>query len=400
MSTALALVPRGAYAEPPNARATPVYVLPISTEDSDDQADALTQALRSRVRQVQGWSLLETNLSFDTLAIALRCPPKPDRQCLARIGDQLKADHYMWGTMTHQKANGEVSAEVHLWSRSKGDEVFTETHSDNLKDASDESLKQIAAKLFGRLSGSAPSGTLIVHAGTGTGRVLVDGVAKGVLESGVARVELGKGTHTVAVRVQGYDAPPQQASIPSGGEQEVTFELALTRTPTPVEAAEPSTPFPVRKVLTYAALVAGGGLLVAGGIETGIWVSDELKIHDDRNKTASNYGTQGASCAVVFYGPDGAPNPVPSSSSAATFASNAQDACRLAKDAPNTATLAWVLGGAGAVLLGTGVVLLLTDHHASEPGHDTGTTAQPKARLDVLPIVGLRGGAIDLRVTF
>ncbi|MGD0524874.1 MAG: hypothetical protein ABSE49_07015, partial [Polyangiaceae bacterium] len=87
-----------AHAEPPNARATPVYVLSIWTDDADDQADALTQALRSRVRQAQGWSLLETSQSFETLSIALKCPPKPDAACLQRIGDQLHADHYVWGT--------------------------------------------------------------------------------------------------------------------------------------------------------------------------------------------------------------------------------------------------------------------------------------------------------------
>src|SRR6516164_8095028 len=86
-----------ARAEPPNGRATPVYILTLWTDDSDDQADALTQALRSRVRQASGWSLLETNQSFETLSIALKCPSKPDPPCLQRIGDQLHADHYVWG---------------------------------------------------------------------------------------------------------------------------------------------------------------------------------------------------------------------------------------------------------------------------------------------------------------
>ena len=78
-------------------------MLSLWTDDADDQADALTQALRSRVRQAQGWSLLETPQSFETLAIALKCPPKPDAPCLQRIGDQLHADHYVWGTMARKK---------------------------------------------------------------------------------------------------------------------------------------------------------------------------------------------------------------------------------------------------------------------------------------------------------
>ena len=87
-AAAAVLLPRTARAEAPSAKALPVYVLTISTEDSDDQADALTQSMRSRVRQAQGWSLLETPQSFETLAIALKCPPKPDQPCLQRIADQ------------------------------------------------------------------------------------------------------------------------------------------------------------------------------------------------------------------------------------------------------------------------------------------------------------------------
>src|SRR6516164_1118081 len=96
-TSVLGLAASPSRAEPPNGRATPVYILTLWTDDSDDQADALTQALRSRVRQASGWSLLETNQSFETLSIALKCPSKPDPPCLQRIGDQLHADHYVWG---------------------------------------------------------------------------------------------------------------------------------------------------------------------------------------------------------------------------------------------------------------------------------------------------------------
>src|SRR5690349_6505730 len=111
-------LPRYARAETPSARATPVYVLAVRTDDSDDQADALTLALRARVRVAAGWSLLDTNQSFETLSIALRCPPRPDGACLQRIGDQLKTDKYIWGTMRKRTA-GQVIAELHLWSRGK-----------------------------------------------------------------------------------------------------------------------------------------------------------------------------------------------------------------------------------------------------------------------------------------
>ena len=106
--------PARAADDGPNA--LPVYVLSIRTDDADDQADALTHALRALVRASPHWSLVETTQSFETLSIALRCPPRADALCLQRMGDQLRADRFVWGTMTKQKA-GLVAADIHLWTR-------------------------------------------------------------------------------------------------------------------------------------------------------------------------------------------------------------------------------------------------------------------------------------------
>src|ERR1700722_13636421 len=210
-----------ALAEAPNGKATPVYVLSVWTNDVDDQADALTQALRSRVRQSQGWSLLETSQSFETLSIALKCPPKPDAGCLQRIADQLHADHFVWGTLSKGGA-GQVKALVHLWTRGKSEVEANSTYSDNLKDPSDESLHTIATTLFGSLSGSGAGGTVVVHAGNGGGDVLVDGSPKGALENGVARVDVTAGPHSIGVRVPGFDAPLQNAVVAVGSDQDLT----------------------------------------------------------------------------------------------------------------------------------------------------------------------------------
>src|SRR5579859_3596369 len=91
-STILGLAPLVARADTVSPKTTAVYVLSVWTDDADDQADALTQALRARVRQTPGWMLLDTTQSFETLSIALKCPSRPDAACLQRIGDQLHAD--------------------------------------------------------------------------------------------------------------------------------------------------------------------------------------------------------------------------------------------------------------------------------------------------------------------
>ena len=369
------LLPRAALAEAPSAKAQPVYVLTLSTDDSDDQADALTQTLRSRVRQSQGWSLQETSQSFDTLAIALKCPPKPDAACLQRIADQLKADHFIWGTVS-KGAAGNVKADVHLWSRGKADVEATNIYSDNLKDPADESLRTIATTLFGTLTGAGAGGTVVVHAGNGGGDVLIDGSPKGTLDGGVARVDVPLGHHTIAVRVPGFDSPPQSATVAAGADQELTFALAPSSSP-PSEGGTRSA-FPMRKVLEYGAIVVGGGLLIVSGVETAQWVNDSNQSNTDRQNVPANV-TDVCTTQINHY---------------------AQDACNKSKDAQSVSTLGWVFGGLGAAVLGTGIVLLLTDHSSTESDGSSAAKLVQKPKLDVLPAVGPQGGSVNLSVTF
>jgi hypothetical protein len=373
LGVSMAFGARSAWAEPPNPKATPVYVLSIQTEDADDQAEALTQALRSRVRQVQGWSLLESQQSFETLAIALKCPPRPDQPCLQRIADQLHADHYVWGAMSKKKEPGQVTAELHLWTRGRGNTDAGEGYTENLKEASDPTLLQIASRLFGALTGGVGGGTLVIHAGTGGGTILIDGIEKGTLEGGVARVDVGGGAHTVAVRVAGFEAPLQQTSVSVGAEQEVAFTLAPVGGG-PLDAGAHSS-FPLRKVASYTALAAGVGLLVAGGVEGLAWMSDSNASKNDRKNVPTNITDV---CVDEVN-------------------QSAVDACQKSKNALTVSTLAWVFTGVGVALAGTGIYLLASDGGGSSEPHEPGLG---KTKLQVVPAVGTRGGTVDLRVTF
>jgi hypothetical protein len=361
---------RTAHAEAPNPHATPVYVLSLSTDDVDDQADALTLALRSRAREAPGWSLLESPQSFQTLALALKCPRKPDATCLQRVADQLHADHYVWGTVAHKKGVPEVVAELHLWSRSRGDTQTTTSFSENLKDGSDPSLIKVASRAFGKLTASSASGTLVVHAGTGAGSVMVDGSVKARLEAGVGRVNVGEGSHTVEVRVSGFESPAQDTVIEPGGERELTFTLAPSQQSVEDVAASAAGSFPVGKVLGYGGLVVGAGLLAGAGVAGAVWFNDSSKSTNDRNQVPSSISDV---CTTAT-------------------SPQAEDACRLSKDAKNISTAGWVMGIAGAAIGVTGLVVLLSDHPKDE--RDRG------ASLDVLPSVGTKGGDVVLRLTF
>jgi hypothetical protein len=373
-----------AWAEPANGKATPLYVLSIWTNDVDDQADALTQAMRSRVRQAPGWSLTESNQSFETLSIALRCPPTPNQACLDRIGDQLHADHYVWGTMSKERS-GEVTAELRLWTRGKPQTEATESYNENLKDASDDALRAVAGRLFGKLTSSGNSGTVVVHAGTGAGTVVVDGAAKGRLKDGVARLSLGEGSHAVAVHVDGFTAPPQTISLTDGGDAEITFALSpveatpAAEPPAPeASSQEPSKPFPTRKVIGYSVVVIGAGFLVASGIEGAAWLSDKSDSDQDRTSVPN---TVTDVCAEPV-------NPA------------AIDACQKSKDASSAAKLGWIFAGVGAVLAATGIFLVVGDH-SGEAASDTTAEATPrKPHFDLLPSLGPRAGSVDVRLTF
>src|SRR5262249_36150938 len=172
-----------ANADPPGPRAYPLFVLAIDTDDAEDQADALTTALRSRVRTAQGWSLSETTVTLSMLTAALKCPRIPDAPCLVRIADQLKGDRFVWGHMQQAPGN-RVRVELRLWSRNKPEQHASETYADNLRDFTDDRLLRIAQRLFDRLAGIASTGALVLHAGDANGVIFVDGQRHGMLTNG------------------------------------------------------------------------------------------------------------------------------------------------------------------------------------------------------------------------
>ena len=217
---------RVARADPPTAKTVAVYVLTIWTEDADDQADALTKALRLRVLQAPGWSLIEAAQSFETLAIALKCPPSPDGACLQRIGDQLRADHYVWGIMEKNKATpGGVRAELHLWTRGKPSVTAHAAFSDGLKDPSDASLRAIATELFGQLTGADAA--------------------------------------SVATPIPPR-AEPAVAPLPAPEPPAVASSVS--------SASATGRGFPAQMAIGYTALALGAGALVVSGIEAARWV--------------------------------------------------------------------------------------------------------------------------------
>jgi hypothetical protein len=329
---------RLAYAETPVASTIPVYVLAIWTDDADDQADALTRALRSRVRQTPGWSLQETNQSFETLAIALKCPPRPDLACLLRIGDQLRASHYVWGTMEKKRgAAGEVTTALHMWTRGKPGIETRGVLADGLKDPNDEALRSVAADLFAQLAAAAAPQTISTA-----------GVAPG-------------GAPIVVVTGAGTPRPGTSDAEPSAAAD---------------TAARPESKFTARTALAYSTLAVGVGLLAAATVEAANWISDSNASTDDRKTvpaTVSDVCAERQNVAAV-------------------------DACNKSSDATKASALGWVFAGAGAGLVATGIWLVVTEHPGKKASDEASTAS--RSRFDLVPSLGPRSGSVGVRITF
>lgn len=364
-----------------SAQGKPVQVVSIDSDDAEDQADAFTGALKSRVRAQPGWQLGDSSSSLGPLLMALKCPPKPDAPCLGRMGDQLKTDRFFWGTMKKSAGGKSVTLELHVWARGKADQSVTETYSDNLKDQNDETLRKIAAKLFEKLAGvggtavvPTSGGTVLiaVHVNVDEGTVFVDGLEKGKINHGVASVEVPVGPHEIEVRSEGKNPASQKITAATGPETSITLELTPA---TPLPPPGPSKPFPVKKVIGFS--VAGLGV-VAGiiGIVEGVSFIDAQGKNDKDHNNVKNKGIKDF-CSDTT----GVTGPMSME-------------CKNIKNAESARTLELVFFGVGAALIATGTILLITDKGSAS------TDEKPQTGLRVVPSIGPNGGGIGLVGTF
>jgi hypothetical protein len=192
-----------ALAAEPGPDTLPIHVIAIQTPDADDQAEALTKALRQAVRAMPGWSLDDGDYSLEVLVLSLKCSEPPDASCQSRIADQIRADRYVWGILSKGKESN-VTGELNFWVRGKGTSKVPVSYSANLTEAEDESLKKIAVDSINRLTGGPPKGALTVKAGKVAGQVFLDGQPLGALTGGEGTFFVPSGPHQIMVKAPGY----------------------------------------------------------------------------------------------------------------------------------------------------------------------------------------------------
>jgi hypothetical protein len=364
--------PGTAAAADPGPDTLPIHVIALqTTTDADDQAEALTKALRSAIRAMPGWSLGEGDNSLEVLVLKLQCAEPPDATCQSRIGDVIKSDRYVWGILNKKDKTDNVLGELNYWVRGQGTNKHTVEYSANLTEPNDDALKKVAMDAITGLTGGPPKGQLHVKAGNVNGQLFVDGQPIGPLTNGEGTFAVPSGQRKITIKAAGFsDAETTTVVKPTG-----TVDVALNPIP-----LDDSKPVDMRKVGGFIGLGAGVALGAVGAV-SGVMVmgaQDTLNPYRPRVATGDNI------CNTGFALKDDA---VPLS---AEETSKVTEACNQSFFGP----LQFVFYGLGALVAGTGVYLLMTSGTSSAPA------AKPATGWTFAPSAGPTGGGLQARYTF
>jgi hypothetical protein len=375
-----------------------LHVLPLDSEDADDQAEALGVALRSRAREKLS-PVADTSPSLGMLLAALRCPSRPDTGCLQKIADQLKTDRFIYGHVSRMgpSARGQLTADIHLYVRGRPDSSVKEVFSYNLKDQNDEYMRRMAARIVDRLAGTGPQTAIVsLRAGHADGEVWVDGAEKGRLQQGRASVELAAGRHVIEIRASGYATARKEITVVGGTDADVTVPLALE---SESGASSDGGGTNTRAIAGWALVgvgVAAGGFAIYETVHF-------LKLRSDTEDFRDGHtidGQKPSKEAICQAGSGPAPAWVGNDAGAAKGICDNYDSAK-------TASLLGIVGGAVAVIsLATGSYLLLSDTSAKKDAPKSAHAPRPprKASVQFLPHFAPREGGMragfDVRVVF
>ena len=376
------------FADQPGPFVAAVQVARIATDRSDAQADALTVVLREGVASLPGWSLADGNHSFELLSIKLACPLPPDTGCLSRMAEVMGTDRIIWGTIN--KVNQRAVGALHLWQRDAEEREIGLNYAANLTDPYSPELKGVVRQALASLTGGKPKGPVEIRAGDFSGSVYVDGVLAGSMTNGVASINIEYGEHRIEVRSPGgISVSGSIIAYPEG-----TPPLVLQPETAGSEQQQDGKSSNLRRIGGYGAILAGGALALGGLYFSlsinGINHNDNYTSYRDQfvAKKANKSDVTGADaysdvCDAASGGYD--------ANGGKTSASDVDAWC---SKASTFGVLQYVFYGLGAVSIGVGTYLLLTDSSSQE---DTTTT---KARLEIVPMAVQGGGGLDVRVVF
>jgi hypothetical protein len=359
----IALTPRTAQALPPT-----IHVVGLDSDNADEQADALTSAMRSKVRSLGAYTLGEPNQQLSILMTALKCKgTQPDATCEQSIGTQLKSKRFIWGQAVHNKAAATITVNVHLRGSDSKPTDASETYPDTLKD-----VQSVAMRLLGKLLGAATAGMakVTVRSTESDCEVSIDGARAGQLTRGEGVFELAAGEHTFAVLPPCKGTQLNKTITGTEGTIDLSPAVATKLTiPPPGSSAKENGKSSLRPIV-------GWSLIGVGAIGTGIGVYG----------FATYFGAKNAG-QKVNEEPPVAGDPVGFGSNFCTGgkisgSDRVRRFCEQHDKSINASTLGWVAASIGGAALIGGIILL------------TGGKSDDKAaRIQVTPLLGGVQGA-------
>lgn len=383
----VAAVAGPAHADPAGPTALPVQVVAIHSDDAEDQAEALTSALRSAVRRARGWSLPGGDFSLEVIALALKCGDVPDEACQARIGEHIKAERYIWGTLRRSKKK-QVAVDLHLYRRGEPATVAEYTYNDNLTEPGDDALKKVASDALEKLTGGPPKGDVRIKTSLTNGDLFIDGEPSGSVRNGEQSMQLPVGEHSIEVRGVFTKEVGLVTVHPSSSVELVLAPPGAARHEEATDEASASSKPPGgrwQKTAGYVSLGVGGAF-VLGGLYSMLKVNalnHDDKVDDYRKGFTRDHDICEEAAIGNMSTVPGAARPP-----------EMQDIC---KQGTTFKTLQYVFYGAGALALGAGTYLLLTADEGTSPAD---TAASGRGRVRVAPAVGPGLAAVDVNVTF
>ncbi|GAC1377556.1 MAG: hypothetical protein NVSMB47_22420 [Polyangiales bacterium] len=256
------------------AGAVEIEVLTFASNDSVEEASALTDAMKHAMIGAGG--VTEHGAggkghALEAIALTVGCDDMMAPTCAPKIATEIKHDRFIYGTVKRSPPN-KLTATLSLYNKGEVKTVAKTYDAGPVsKDGTSPELKAIALDALYGLIGGPPKGkvdvTLVGPAASESGDLFEGETKVGHVEAGHATVELPAGSHTLELRnLAGYAATTGTVEVTSG-------EAALQLAPMRLAASKP---------LDWQ-LYGGIAAIVAGAVFVGVGVSTSLSVVDAKN---------------------------------------------------------------------------------------------------------------------
>ena len=188
-------------------------------------AATLTEVLRQRAKIASGPFSLAPGSDKDLIEMKLLsgCDDEGN-ECMAAIGAELAADRLLYGHVEKQARGYQVSLKL-LNVASKRTE-FSISDLIPYTETSGRALDGWGKTLYAKVTGASNQGTLIVKANVERGAVYLDGVVRGNISGGTARITgLDAGDYALVVESDCYLRSESRIAVEGGKDTQVPVDL-------------------------------------------------------------------------------------------------------------------------------------------------------------------------------